>query len=191
MSATERRSAAATARTFSAGAGADVHVPGGDRADGQLLEIRVRGVEEAARLRRGEHRHRIRLAARDEVRALERVDRDVDGDVAWAALADRLADPEHRRLVALAFADDDRPVDLDLVERAPHRLDRGAVGRRAVAAAHQASRGDRGGLGDPDHLQCEQRLHRRSSVWASARAGCCVMLSGPGLAASDGSVVGP
>ena len=54
----------------------------------------------------------------------------------YVAAAELLADVEHRRLVALAFADDDAAGDLHLVERFAHRLDGGAVGDVAFAAAH-------------------------------------------------------
>ena len=109
MSLTFRPSASAIRWRFSAGGG-DVDVTGRDRADAQLLEVGVRGVEEAAALGRGEDGDRAALAGGDEVRALERVDRDVDrGDRPVVVVAaDLLADVEHRRLVALALADDDR-----------------------------------------------------------------------------------
>ena len=122
---------------------------------------------EAALLRRGEDRDRAGLAVGDEVRALERVDGDVDlGDVRRSGRrppADLLADVEHRRLVALALADDDRAGELDLVHRPAHRLDRGAVGVVLLAAAHEARGRERRRLGDPDHLEREQLLHRTSS----------------------------
>ena len=73
------------------------------------------------------------LAVGDEVRALQRVDRDVDSrDVVASAPRppDLLADVEHRSLVALALADDDRAGEVDLVHRPAHRLGRGRVGAR-------------------------------------------------------------
>ena len=141
---------------------ADVDLAGRDRADAQLLQVRVRGVDQAARLGRGEDGDRVGLAVGDEVRALERVDRDVDRRArrrGRARPADLLADVEHRRLVALALADDDRAGDLDLVHRPAHRLGRGAVGPVPVAAAHEARRRDRRRLGDADHLEREQLFH--------------------------------
>ncbi len=71
----------------------------------------------------------------DQVRPFDRIDGDVD---LFAAAADFLADEEHRRLVALAFADDDASGDLHLAERFAHLLDRRAVGGVALAAAHPA-----------------------------------------------------
>ena len=99
----------------------------------------------------------------DEVRALERVDGDVDPrDVVaiGARPPDPLADVEHRRLVALALADDDPPGEVDLVHRPAHRLGGGRVRAVAVAAAHEPRRLDGRRLGDPDHLEREQLFHR-------------------------------
>ena len=60
----------------------DVDLAGRYRPDTQLLQVGVRGVRQAAGLRRGEDRDRPGLAVGHEVRALQRVDRDVDlGDV--------------------------------------------------------------------------------------------------------------
>jgi hypothetical protein len=56
----------------------DVDLAGDDRPHAELLEVRVRGVGQAALLGRGQDRDRVALAVGDEVRALERVDRDVD-----------------------------------------------------------------------------------------------------------------
>ena len=143
---------------------ADVDLAGGARPDAQLLEVRVRSVEQAAVLGRREDRDRAGLAVGDEVRALERVDRDVDPpDSAGrrsTCPADLLADVEHRRLVALALADDDPAGELDLVHRPAHRLDGGVVGLVLLAAAHEPRRSDRRRLGDADHLEREQLFHQ-------------------------------
>ncbi len=74
--------------------------------------------------------------------------------------ADLLADVQHRRLVALALADDDPPGELDLVHRPAHRLDRGAVGLVLLAAAHEPRRSKRRRLGDADHLEREELFHQ-------------------------------
>ena len=151
---------------------ADVDLAGGDRSDADLLHVRVRGVDEAARFGRGEDGDRPRLAVGDEVRALERVDRDVDGGrgvVLRAAPSDALADVQHRRLVALALADDDAAGELDLVHRATHGLGRGGVGFVLLAAAHEPRRGDGRGLGDADHLEREHLL--QSVALTQAREG--------------------
>ena len=78
--------------------------------------------------------------------------------------ADPLADVEHRRLVALALADDDPAGEVDLVHRLAHRLGGGLVGAVALAASHEPRRLDGGGLGDPDHLE------RRAAPRRSCRA---------------------
>ena len=62
-----------------------------------------------------------------QVRALERIDGDVDLGASVVAVADLLADVEHRRLVALAFTDDDGPAHVHVAEGATHRLDGDAV----------------------------------------------------------------
>ena len=59
---------------------------------------------------------------------------------------------QHRRLVALAFADDDRAVDRHGVHLAAHRLDRDLVGAVAIALAHRVRAGDGGLFGDAEEL---------------------------------------
>ena len=88
----------------------------GARADDQLLHVEIGRVQQAAARRRREHGDRVGRAGGAQVRALERIDRDVDlgqSSRSWpsAPPADLLADEQHRRLVALALADDDRAVD--------------------------------------------------------------------------------
>ena len=152
---------------------ADVDLARGDRPDAQLLHVRVGRVDEPAGLRRGEDGDRAGLAVGDEVRALERVDRDVDRlDVGVRFVpADGLADVQHRRLVALALADDDPAGELDLVHRPAHRLGGGGVGLVLLAAAHEPGGRERRRLGDPNHLQREQLFHSASSGGARISAG--------------------
>ena len=73
---------------------------------------------------------------------------------------DLLADVEHRRLVALAFADDDGAVDRHGVQHSPHRLDGGLVGLVAVALAHRVRAGDGRLLDDAEELEGEVGVHR-------------------------------
>ena len=113
-------------------------------------------------LGRGEHGDRVRRAGRAQVRALERIDRDVDLRAAprprrpspWRH-ADLLADVEHRRLVALAFADDDGAVDRHGVHHLAHRLDGDLVGLVAIALAHRVRARDGGLLDDAQELERE------------------------------------
>ena len=103
------------------------------------------------------------LPVGDEVGALQRVHRDVDARDVVAVRAgppDPLADVEHRSLVALALADDDPSGEVDLVHGPAHRLGRGGVGAVLVATTHEPRRFDGRGLGDPDHLEREELLHR-------------------------------
>ena len=73
--------------------------------------------------------------------------------------ADLLADEQHRRLVALALADDDGAVDRHRVHLAPHRLDRHLVGLVPVALAHRLGAGDRRLLDDPQEVERQVRVH--------------------------------
>ena len=77
-----------------------------------------------------------------------------------AARADLLADVEHGRLVALALADHDRAVHLDLVERRAHGVDRRLVRRLLVAAAHHVRAGQRRGFRRTHQLQRQVPVHR-------------------------------
>ena len=72
--------------------------------------------------------------------------------------ADLLADEQHRRLVALALADHHGAVDRQLVELAPHGVDRRLVGGLLVAAAAQPRRRHRGALGHAHDLEREDAL---------------------------------
>ena len=123
------------------------------RADGELFHIDVGGVQHRAA---GAHRHhgqRVRHGLGGQRRALERVEGDVD--LLAPAVADLLADIEHRRLVALALADDDDAAYVEHVELLAHRLDGDVIGRLLVAAADQPRRRDRGRLGDPGEPEAE------------------------------------
>ena len=128
------------------------------RADRELLHVDVGRVEQAAALRDREDRKRVRAGLGGDRRALERVERDVDRRSAILRRADALADVEHRRLVALALADDHGAVHRQLVERGAHRLDGGSVGGLLVAAADQPRGGDRRGFGDSHHLEDEDAV---------------------------------
>ena len=121
-----------------------------DGPDDQLLHVDVGGVEQAALLGGGQHRDRVGRARGAEVRALEGIDRDVDR---VAALADLLADVQHGRLVALAFADHDGAVDVDGLHLLAHGVHRHLVGVLAVALAHGAGGRDGGPLHHPHELQ--------------------------------------
>ena len=115
-------------------------------------------MEQPAGLGHGHRGDRVRATLRDRVRALE----GIDGDVNLRALApaDPLADVEHRRLVTLALADDDRPVEVRVLHALAHRLDRGLIGHGGVAVAHPVRRGDRGGFGDADELEARRAVGR-------------------------------
>ena len=77
------------------------------------------------------------------------------GNFALARHADLLADVEHRRLVALAFADDDGAVDRHGVQRLAHRLDGDLVGLVAIALPHRVRARDRRLLDDAQEVERE------------------------------------
>ena len=141
----------------------DVHVAGDHRPHDQLLEVGVRRVHEAARLRGGQHGRRVGGPGGHQVRALQRVDRDVD-ERGGIRVADLLADVEHRRLVALSLADDDRAADVGLVHRLAHGGDGRLVRPVPVAAAHEPRGGDGAGLGGADGIGDDDLVHRRLSA---------------------------
>ena len=90
-----------------------------------------------------------------EVGPLDGIDGDVD---LFTAAADFLADVEHRRLVALAFADDDAAGDLHLAERFAHLLDGSAVGGVALAAPHPTRCRERRAFGDLHEIERVNRM---------------------------------
>ena len=81
-----------------------------------------------------------------EIGALERIDGDIHLRIKSVPVARRdahfLADEKHRRFIALAFADHDRPVHAHVFHLMPHRLHRDVVGFVRVAQAHRARRSD-------------------------------------------------
>ena len=138
------------------------------RRDDELLHVEIGRVEKPAALRGGEHRDGAWSARGAQVRALERVDGDVDLRRAEAGApagapdvgqADALADVQHRRLVALTLTDDDAPVDRHAIELAPHRLDGGLIGPLAVAEPHRVRARDGGLLDDAEELEREIGFH--------------------------------
>jgi hypothetical protein len=70
-----------------------------------------------------------------------------------------LADIEHRRLVALAFADHHRALYGERIERRAHGVDGRLVGHLLVAAAHQLGGGECRRLGDADRLERQIAVH--------------------------------
>ena len=131
-------------------------------ADGDLVHVDVGRVEERAAFRHRHHGDGARHVLGAQRRALQRIERDVD--LRAAAGADLLADEQHRRLVALALADDDGAVDRQIVQFAAHGVDRCLVGRLLVAAAAQPRRRHRSALGDPCHLQRESAVEHGAGL---------------------------
>ena len=132
------------------------HALGVTGADCDLLHVDVGRVEQRAAFghRHGGDRARHVLCAK--CSPLERVDRDIDLGAFF--VADRLADEKHRRLVALALPDHDNSVDRQLVELAPHGVDRRLIRRLLIAAPAPARRRHRRALGHAHDFERENAL---------------------------------
>ena len=105
--------------------------------DGQLVHIDVGRIEQAPFLRRGQHRQRVGTGLGGNRRAFERVKRNIDLGALALRPADLFADEEHGRLVAFAFADDDRAIHVECVEGLAHRFHGCGIGSLLVAAADE------------------------------------------------------
>ena len=128
------------------------------RTDDQLFHVHVWRMEQAAAFRRGEHGDGVRRAGGAEVRPFQRIDGDIHLRIAapvrrLVRRADLLADVEHRRLVALAFADDDRAVDRHRVHHLAHCLDGDLIGLVPIALAHRVRARDRGLFDDAQEFE--------------------------------------
>ena len=151
-------------------------------ADHQLLHVEIGRVQQPALVGGRQHGNGIGRAHRAEIRALERIDGDVDlvvgaaVAVGLAGQADLLADVEHRRLVALTLADDDGAVDRHGVELAAHRLDRRLVRPVTIALAHRVGAGDGRLLDDAQELERKVGFHRGALFGALPDVGHTVRL---------------
>ena len=132
------------------------HVLGIAGPDRDLVHIDVGRVQQCAALGDGDGGDGARHVLGAQRRAFQRIDRDVDLEAALGA--DLLADEQHRRFVHLAFADHHRAVDRQIVELAPHGVDRRLIGRLLLAAAAQPRGIDGRALGHPHDL------HRENAV---------------------------
>ena len=144
------------------------------RTDGDLVHVHVGRVEQAAFLGDRQHGKRVRPGLGGDRRPLEGIERDVDlgtDSALTAAAADLFADEQHRGLVALALADDDRAVEVEFVQRIAHRLDRGGVGGVLVAAADLRAAGDRRLLGHPDHFEDEDAVEDLAALHGNSVEG--------------------
>ena len=104
-----------------------------------ILSMYMSGaLQQAATLGDGDDGERVRHVLGADRGALERIDGDVD--LRAFAGADLLADVEHRRLVHLAFADDDRAADVPACRVPAHGIDGGLVGALVRCPGRAAAR---------------------------------------------------
>ena len=149
-----------------------VDLPASGRTDDDLVHVDVGGVEQAAALGGGEHRHRVRSPGGAEIRPLQRVDREVDLQIARGTPADFLADVEHGRLVPLPLADHHPAVDRHVRQDPAHRLDGDVVRVVAVSVSHRLGRRHRGGLGNGNEVVVPELAgHEPAPAAAAASAG--------------------
>ena len=107
--------------------------------------------EHGAALGQRHHGHGSRDQAGRELGAVDGVYRNID--LGLHAVADLLAEVEHRRLVLLALADHDCALHVDRGQRVAHGVDGTLVGRFLVAPPGQRSRGQGGRLGGAQQLE--------------------------------------
>ena len=132
-------------------------------ADGDLVHIDIGGVEQTAFFRNRQYGERIRAGLGGDGGAFERVERDVDARTAALRAANFFPDEQHWRFVALAFADDDGAIEIELVERVAHRFDSGGIGGLFITAANQLGTGDGGIFGDAYHFKHKDPVERRTA----------------------------
>ncbi len=113
-------------------------------------------MQEAAGLGHGDHRQGVVHGLGGERGAFQRIERDIDL-VAFAG-PHLLADIEHRRLVAFAFADHHGGIHVDGVEGVAHGIDRHLVGVFLAAAPAQGRRRHGRRLGDTGDLDGENSV---------------------------------
>ncbi len=144
----------------------------------QFIQIDVGRVPETACFRHRHHRDRSELVLCCKIRALERIDRDID--LGTLPGSDLLSDIEHRRLIPLTLTDDDLTINIEPCQHPAHRLDRGIVSGISVPETDPSRGSDRSSLGHLQDLQ-EQipfdlshlRDHRFGNADASTRISGC------------------
>ena len=129
----------------------EVDLPAGRRPDGHLPHVHVGKRLQRPRIARRDHRHRAAPASRDDPRALQRVEREVER---LAAGADLLAGRKVVRLL-LRGPDDDVPVDRQLPERLLHAGARSFLSPGLVGAPEPARTRQRRPLGDTGEALAE------------------------------------
>jgi hypothetical protein len=134
------------------------------RPDNELLHVVAVGVEERTALCESHGGDAVGKPPGHQPGAVNGVDGNID--LGRAAVADALADVEHRRLILLPLADDDHPVHVDEAETAPHRVHRRLVRLLLLIAPHEPGRCDRRPLGHSDQLERDVAVDRGADVVA-------------------------
>src|SRR5918911_1577123 len=131
----------------------DVYSAARRGTDDDLVHVDVGRIEEAAPLCGGEHGDGVVGSERTQVRAFERIDRDVN-------LRERIA-RILRRFEARAdpLANDDPATHRHAVHHLAHRFDRHVIRILAVALAHRARRRNRRRLTDTQEIERQLALY--------------------------------
>src|SRR6267143_144747 len=150
-----------------------VHRAFARRSHDQFFHVQVGRVQQPAALARRQHRDGIRRARRAQVRSFQRI----HGDVHLRKQCFRsvrpqsylFADVQHRRFIALAFTNHNRPVNLHRVHRLAHRFHGHFIGVVPVAESHRARRRNRRVFHHAQKIQAKLFFHPSlSSILGSA-----------------------
>jgi len=133
------------------------HAPG-PAAHHQLLHVVDVGGEHRAALGQGDHGQRAGLALGGEAGAVDRVHGHVH--LGLHAVADLLAEVQHRRLVLLTLPDHDGPEHVHGGQRRAHRVHGALVQVFMVAPALQRRGRERRLLGHPQQLEGQVAIQR-------------------------------
>src|SRR6185369_9484806 len=126
-----------------------------------LVHVTVRRVEQAASFRCREHSDGPGRPGGAQVRAFQRIHRDVDfryGHAIGKGCSNSFADVEHRRLIALAFSDYNRAAHRNVVHGRSHGFRSHVIRELAVALTHGVSRRYSGLLDNTQELRCQIAL---------------------------------
>ena len=136
-------------------------------ANGDLVHVHVRRVEQPAFFGNRQHGQRVGAGLGGDGGAFQWIQRDIDARAGADGLAHLFADEQHRRFVALAFTDHHGAIEIQHVERAAHGFHGGSIGGLFVAAPDHLGCANGGIFGDAHHFENEHAIKRRRRLyWA-------------------------
>ena len=151
----------------------------GPGSDGNFFHIHVRRVEQASLRGDGNHGNGAALSLGDKVGPFD----GIDGNIHFIpAGPDLFPDIQHRGFVQFAFADDNRPVDVDRVKHAAHGVDSQLIRAVLIPAPDAAGCGDSRLFRDPYEFHGKFPFHACQTTFLFA-----VFASNPFLPAQEGT----